>query len=204
MSDKTALLSLCDEPWLDIDTGIESSGSTKDYLHLLEIYYRDIDNKAALLESYFAEQDYENYTIKVHALKSSSRLIGATDFGEKARLLEESGKNGDYDYIRSHHTAFITELLSFVGPLGAVFDNSNDTSKDKNSQKPVASPELMQQVFDDLSVAADDMDCDAIDHIISEMNDYRINDSFSSLWEKILSAANEYEYEELYNLTSRR
>ena len=38
---------------------------------------------------------WEDYTILVHALKSSARLIGATLFAEIAQALETAGKDGN-------------------------------------------------------------------------------------------------------------
>ena len=47
--------------------------------------------KAAEIETLFAQEDWENYTIKVHALKGSARLIGATVLSVLAAHLEEAG-----------------------------------------------------------------------------------------------------------------
>ena len=54
-------------------------------------FYDDIAQNLSDIERYLAEGDYENYTIKVHALKSSARMIGATALSEHARKLEEMG-----------------------------------------------------------------------------------------------------------------
>ena len=61
-------------------------------------YCEDILKKAELIEKYEAEGDYENYTVLVHALKSSSRLIGAMSLSDEAKRLENYGNhaiNGD-------------------------------------------------------------------------------------------------------------
>ena len=50
-----------------------------------------IEKNADELEKLLQEGDYENYTIKVHALKSSARLIGAEELSETARKLEAYG-----------------------------------------------------------------------------------------------------------------
>ena len=47
--------------------------------------------KAAEIERYFEAEDWENYTIKVHALKSSARLIGAMNLSDRAKDLEACG-----------------------------------------------------------------------------------------------------------------
>ena len=46
-------------------------------------------------------QDYENYTIKVHALKSSARVIGASNLSDMAKDLEAAGKAGDIEKIKN-------------------------------------------------------------------------------------------------------
>lgn len=57
----------------------------------LREFYDDIDHNAEEIERFLENKDYENLTIKVHALKSSSRLIGARALSENARILEEMG-----------------------------------------------------------------------------------------------------------------
>ena len=79
---------------------------------LLKLFYESLDEKADEIEHFYAEENIKDYTIKVHALKSSARLIGAAGFGEEAQQLEKAGKSEDMEYIRAHHKAFI-EKLSF-------------------------------------------------------------------------------------------
>ena len=52
------------------------------------------------IEEYEQNGDIENYTILVHALKSTSRLLGAIELSEKARMLEEAGDDNKIDEIK--------------------------------------------------------------------------------------------------------
>ena len=45
--------------------------------------------------------------IKAHALKSTSLTIGAEELSEKARALEQAGRNGDTEYIRQNHSELL-------------------------------------------------------------------------------------------------
>ncbi|MCR5094634.1 MAG: response regulator [Lachnospiraceae bacterium] len=66
-------------------------------------FCRDIPENAEAILTYSQEHDYDDYTIKVHALKSSSRMIGATAFSRLAALLEIAGgaaKEGDEEAIK--------------------------------------------------------------------------------------------------------
>ena len=55
-------------------------------------FYESIPESLAALEGYLEAGDYENFTIKVHALKSSARLIGATQLSQMALEMEMRGK----------------------------------------------------------------------------------------------------------------
>ena len=58
----------------------------------LRQFYESITNNADEIERLLAEGDYDNFTIKVHALKSAARLVGATRLSENAAKLEDYGK----------------------------------------------------------------------------------------------------------------
>ena len=73
------------------------------------------------IEKYYEEGDWADYTIKVHALKSSAKLIGALEFANEAQLLENAGKEGDEAYIRQNHGAFMSAYGDFESVLSPVF-----------------------------------------------------------------------------------
>ena len=179
---------LGEQDWIDVEAGVRNSGSAEAYMPLLGIFYSSIAEKTEELERFYAQNDIQNYTIKVHALKSSARIIGAAQFGEKAQKLEDAGKSGDIAYIRENHAAFLKEFQSFSEPLSLLFE------KEETSDKPAADPELMEAVFEELRLAADDMDCDRLEGILQEMEEYSIPDKYAELWKKIREATENYDY----------
>ncbi len=99
---------------LDIDSGLTYCGDAEDYIMALEMYSDSADNKAEEIETYWAARDIKNTTVKVHALKSASRAIGALKLGEYAAELEQAGKNGDEEILDIK----LKELLSRYRKLG--------------------------------------------------------------------------------------
>lgn len=182
------IVSEVSEEWYDKIAGIdgkiaiENSGSEDAFKTVLQIFFDSIDDKAEELEKFFGDSDWKNYTIKVHALKSSAKLIGAMELSENARLLEMAGKDEDTDYIRANHKAFMKEYLAYKDSLGSLF------VKEEESDKPVADDYLLQGVYEGLAEAAEAMDCDAMDEIFGEIRDYAIPESdrekFNALREK--------------------
>ena len=61
------------------------------------------EEKPQTLEEYFEKEDWANYTVKAHALKSTSLSVGGQKLSEMAKALEMAGKGNDIAYIREHH-----------------------------------------------------------------------------------------------------
>ncbi|WP_050008276.1 response regulator [Butyrivibrio sp. WCE2006] len=102
--------SIRDKGIFDIETGIDYAGTEDMYIDTLRFFRDTIEEKADEIESLYYKENIEDYTIKVHALKSSAKLIGANDLSEHAKRLEEAGKSGDLDYIRNNTYDLLTEF----------------------------------------------------------------------------------------------
>ncbi|MCR5304231.1 MAG: response regulator [Lachnospiraceae bacterium] len=181
---------------IDVSTGIKNNGGTDSYMTILRFFYDSIDSKKHELDEYYANKDYDNYRIKVHALKSSIRIIGAEELGELAQKLEDSAKKGDHDFINEHHEAFIQEYADLKGLLKPVWEDSRE------EEKTVADPARIAKAYADIKQAADDMDCDTLDKIIEEMEGYSIPDDESQLWEKLKTATAMFDYDSIIDLLS--
>ncbi|MCR5775564.1 MAG: response regulator [Lachnospiraceae bacterium] len=186
------------QEWIDVSLGIKNSGDPEAYISLLKVFYDFLDMKADEIEAYFTEENWKDYTIKIHALKSSVRLIGAEAFGERAQLLENAGKSGDMEYIMASHKDFMTELRGFKAPLAEVFaETKND------EEKPEADPELMETFYEEVRSAAEEMEIERLESIFKEMEAYHIPESDRELWDQLMEATREYDYDKITSLISK-
>ena len=156
------LTSLKDSPF-DVLSGINNCGAVSTYLPLLKMFYQSIDLTARELEGLYTVGDITNYTIKVHALKSSARLVGAMELGERAQKLEDAAKSGDRDYIDGHHRDFIREYIGFKDILSGIF---REEKKEASSDKPEAEQEFIQEALAEILEACDEIDSDRIEEVL--------------------------------------
>ncbi len=183
-------LPLSDSEWIDVRLGIKNSGSAESYRELLKIFYESIDGKTAELEECYAGEDLTNYTIKVHALKSSARIIGASELSEEAQKLENAGKAEDLAYIREHQAHFIGKCLSTKEPLKQFFGSGQE-----EEDLPEADQELMDQVFGKMREAAEDMDLDMLEEALDLLKGYSVPEKERELFQKVKAAADQFEYD---------
>ena len=76
---------------LDEAEALANCGSAEVFESAKRMFAESAMMKADEIEQFFLAEDWTNYTIKVHALKSSARLIGATALSEAAMHLEAMG-----------------------------------------------------------------------------------------------------------------
>ena len=182
---------------VDTKKGLKNSGSKEAYLLLLKMFYETIDERTDELNGFCSEDDVKNYTIKIHALKSSARIIGAAGLGERAQKLENAGKAGDMDYIRRENDGFIEEFQALREPLSVLFASSYN-----KDDRPEADETVVKDMLGRLLQAAHDMDCDRLDDIILVLEDYRMPESYAGLYAKVKESVGRYDYKTLVALLS--
>ena len=98
---------------LDMATGLAyCMNDKKFYKEMLDEYVKS--EKTAELKEYFENGDLEYYRITVHAVKSTSLTIGAIKVYEDAKALEMACKEGNLDFVKQNHEAFMEEYKSLV------------------------------------------------------------------------------------------
>ncbi|MCR5303267.1 MAG: hypothetical protein K6E33_01790, partial [Lachnospiraceae bacterium] len=178
---------------IDTEIAIRNSGSEEAFKMVLKIFYDSIKGKYEDLEKCYSSGDWENYTIKIHALKSSARLVGAVDLGDSAEKLEMAGKGDNIQYIKENHEFVMEEYLSYVEALAPLYEP--ESTDDENSGKPMADEFIMESMYEEVRNAAENMDSDTIDSIMEEMDDYAIPASEKEKYEKIREMANLFDFD---------
>ncbi len=102
---------------VDTDAALKYCRDDKEfYRQLLNEYVKDKKNKAEELNRFLAEKNWKDYAIRVHGLKSTSRMIGAGTLSEMARELEMLSKAGDGAMVAKKHPALM-EMYDNVAEL---------------------------------------------------------------------------------------
>ncbi len=123
------------EEWLDTELGIGyCSGSVEMYLEMLGIFIDTEREKIKELQNSLETEDWDNYTIYIHGLKSTSLTIGGRKLSELAAELEQAGKKIRCDEDKEEQIAFIkenhkrvTEIFEFtINEIRRYIDNMKE------------------------------------------------------------------------------
>ncbi len=131
---------------LDVSKGILYCGGEEKYIDILKMYLKDSDKQRRTLTETFEKENWKDYTIIVHAIKSSMFSIGAVKLSEMAKALEAAGKQSDTAYICDHHYEMIKEYNRVMKLLDDKFGAELDEKEgvDLDSLRDITTPELRE------------------------------------------------------------
>ena len=170
---------------IDANAAIENSGSEELLRTVLGIFYESIDIAGKEIDDFYNEEDWVNYTIKIHALKSSAKLVGAGLLSKEAQALENAGKEGNIDFIKANHGKAMEDYRSYKERLKPYFENDGDKDKyvdDADIYEFEPDPGvnenfdryLIESIYEALKEGALDKDDQMIEETFNDIRDYSL------------------------------
>ena len=169
---------------LNINAGIKHCGSEESYIDVLTVFVNSISTASKDIENYFNASDWKNYTTKVHALKSTAKVVGAEELSEKARRLEDAGNSGYFEEIK-HDTKPLLELYrSYIDKLKPLLKVEED-----DSSKPLIDEGELAEALEAMKDIAASFDYDSLMFVFQSLDEYRLPESEAERYKQIKEAA---------------
>ena len=131
----------------------------------------------------------ENYTIKVHALKSSARIIGAEKLSQLALELENAGKEKNLPLI-SEKTPL---LLQMYRELNAKLDSTDETSENLIA----IDEKSLKEAFRTITEVSQSMDYEMMENLLGDLKEYRLDERSKGYLEKIEGLLTNLDWDEI-------
>lgn len=138
------------------------------------------DKLSGLYDSIDESESLNNYRIEVHALKSTSAMVGAMLLSKLARLLEAAAAEGNIERIRKLHGILLEEMMVHRERIQSIIVQE-DSSKD------MADKDTIMSYLDMLQYNLEGGDYDSADFIMDEMHKFRYPDEIHNLVDELSS-----------------
>ncbi len=161
-------------PGLNTEKAISMLGSEKLFATVLKEYYSAIKNNAESIRNHRFKEEWDQYTIEVHALKSTSRQIGAEELGDLAYEMEMAGKNGNIPLIEEKTDLLLDRYLKLKDVLEPYFPDVYEEAED---EEEYADSVIVNEYINKMRAALDEYDILQIEEIIEEMNKYKYHET---------------------------
>ena len=180
---------------LNLKAGVEHCGGEESYLEVLEVFANSIESGANEIQNFYENADWKNYTTKVHALKSTSKVIGADELSEKARLLERAGNAKNLDEIKRDTKPLLDLYKTYLEkfkPFIKVEEN--------NSDKPLISETELAEAYESMKEISASFDYDSLMFIFQSLDEYQLPENEIEHYRQIKDAAAKLDWEKINEL----
>ncbi len=163
---------------LDVDKAIVYCNGKDQYIEILKNYCQENNELQNQIEELFDEQDWKNYTIAIHGMKSSMRSIGASEVSEVAADLEKAGHEGNINYIILNHNTFMEQYRKLFDKLCQyewLCPKNNEESLTECQELKEIEDNLFEEYIDKMEEAMYSFDKDEMMNILLELNGYMYN-----------------------------
>lgn len=172
---------------LDTAEALRLLGSEKLLWDVLKDYYRAIQKKADKIREFEQNEDWKNYTIEVHALKSASRQIGAIELSSLAADMEKAGNEKNAALIHQYTGSMLNQYLRFKEILSPYFKESDSSSEAVQS---ITLP-MLKQAFAAMHNAIDELDLDQLEEVLHELMPFHYEEWQLNFIRELRNAAEE-------------
>ena len=175
---------------LEVSEGIKNSGTKELFISLLGDFYKLIDMKSAKMEKCLADGLLRDYTIEVHALKNTARMIGAMELSKWCYELEQAGNAKDREKLMEETPDMLKLYRSYkevLKPYAAL----------QNEEKKQVSAEEIIQNLQALRDAIDTFDLDKADEVMKQIEEYRLPEEADPLLDELRAYVADVAMEEI-------
>lgn len=164
---------------IDLKEALNNCGSREVLTTVVKEFLISLNKKADDIENFAHIKDFRNYTVAVHALKSSARLVGAMELSKDAAYLEKCGNDENEAEIEEKTPQLLYLYRSYKDKFKAAAENEDD------SDLPEISEDELLSAFSDIKELVEAYDYDTADGIMDMLKGYKIPDSYKEKYKKV-------------------
>ena len=188
-----------ENPEIDIETGIKNNGSERTYLETLKLYAREAYSYTDEIERYMASGDVKNATVKIHALKSTSRTIGAVAIGELAQKLEDAGKKNDIATLNDELGGLL-DRCRYLGDKLSELLLEDMEDKGEAGDRVIVDDDKLKDAYSRILQFAKECDNASINEVLEELKGYTIPDNEKERFKDLVSALDYFDFDRIIEL----
>ncbi len=157
-----------DTEGISTEDGIRNSGGISNYIISLNMFLDTIDTNARVIRDSYESGNIRLYTIKVHSMKSSARIVGALELSALAEELEDAGNREDMDFINENTYRLLDVYEAFKEKLKKLHEEEDSAVKE------AIPAEELKGAWSALADVIPQMDFDAVEMILEQLKGYAL------------------------------
>ncbi len=178
---------------IDTERGLKFCATPETYLDTLTVYAKNVPAFADEIEGFYRAGDVANVAVKVHALKSTSRAVGAEALGALAEKLELAGKAGDAQTLDAELPLLLARYRALGKRLSPLLDAA---APEGGALRPISDEEL-RRTYDMIGKLVEEFEHERANVMIEYLLTCRLPDGERQRAERLRHAAENFDWDRI-------
>ncbi len=179
---------------LDVAEGIQNCGTPEIFYRMLGVFYKLIDIKAKKIEECLTQDRIKEFTVEVHALKSTARMIGAAKLSELCARMEQFGKECKKNCLTEETPSVVQLYRRYKEYLKAYAGDG--------IERRGAETEELISLLSDINHGIDTFDLDRADAALKKLETCLLPEALQEKMEMLRACVADVAMEEIMRLTN--
>lgn len=184
------------------DVAMKYAGGSEELFHdILKEYVDNSDEMKDFIRNAFDNRDWKNYVIKVHALKSMSKTIGANPLSDLAFELEQSGKAGKTEPIYEktellfeQYEEVLSLVRNYLTEKHIDYEKAEESSLEIPDDLDSGNREEINEICEKMLEALSEFDSDGVEEIYEKY--CKGDERYRKLFQKVVILCEDFMYEQ--------
>ena len=174
---------------IDTEKALSYCGRNVDvFKDMLATFALEIDDKVRLLDTYYKERNYRNFSVESHGIKGVARALGMDELSEKMAELEKAGKEEDVYFIKNNLQSALEIYKAYKLRLSAFVELKEEGRNSR--RKSGKTGEILSKIMD----ALDDFEMDRAEALMTELSPEDFSHSEKELFERLTESIEAIDY----------
>jgi len=184
---------------ISAQNGMQAAGDVATYVSICKNFLDTSSARIEMIRDFYDKRDAANYTIQVHALKSSARLVGATDLSEMALELELAGRAKNWEKIDAQTSILLGKYKEITGILAVAFIKS-----DEGKEKKELSSKKFDRRMGELLELVEAFDFESAKSLFYEFEEYLIPEDRIKIYCELKALIADVNRDEIINVIDKQ
>ena len=194
---------------IDIKKAVSMTDSFETWLGVTKLFISLIGENADFIEQAFNAGQYKDFTIKVHALKSSARIIGAEKLSLMAEELEKEGKElQEVSEISQEKLSDVTsktkELLDYYRSYIDLLEPVKKYGETEDTDKQEVSEEELANIKSRILEACENFDLVTVEEEFGKLKKAKLPEELERKMEELTKAIENIEFDDIVRILKNR
>lgn len=193
---------------INIKKAVSMTDSFEIWLSVTKLFISLIGENADFIEQAFNAGKYQDYTIKVHALKSSARIVGAEKLSLMAEELEKEGNELQamsdipQEYLNELKTK-TDDMLNYYRSYIDLLEPVKNYGEADDSEKLDAGDEEISAIKNKILEACDNCDLVTVEEEFAQLKKIKLPEEHERKMEELTKAIENIEFDDIAELLKK-